>query len=151
LQKIDRFVDLSEVRAHLEPYYSEVGRPSIDPELMVRMIAGYCFGVRSERRLCEEVLSSSGHGRGHPGWQTSRRPRRQQADGRHALATCLARAAADAWIRPSAPSSWAHFALIATAPADRNRSYNLAAMVSVESQKCVVTACVPILAIAADS
>ena len=56
LRTIDRFVDLSEVRAHLEPYYSEVGRPSIDPELMIRMlIVGYCFGVRSERRLCEEV------------------------------------------------------------------------------------------------
>ena len=56
LRKIDRFVDLSDVRAHLEPYYSEVGRPSIDPELMMRMlIVGYCFGVRSERRLCEEV------------------------------------------------------------------------------------------------
>src|SRR6516165_6596083 len=56
LRKIDRFVDLSEVRAHLEPYYSEVGRPSIDPELMIRMlIVGYCFGIRSERRLCDEV------------------------------------------------------------------------------------------------
>src|SRR6202789_825666 len=56
LRKIDRFVDLSEVRAHLEPYYSEVGRPSIDPKLMIGMlIVGYCFGVRSERRLCEEV------------------------------------------------------------------------------------------------
>ena len=56
LRKIDRFVDLSEVRTHLEPYYSETGRPSIDPELMMRMlIVGYCFGIRSERRLCEEV------------------------------------------------------------------------------------------------
>src|SRR5208283_359973 len=56
VRKIDRFVDLSEVRAHLEPYYSETGRPSIDPELMIRMlIVGYCFGVRSERRLCDEV------------------------------------------------------------------------------------------------
>jgi hypothetical protein len=56
LRKIDRFVDLSEVRRHLEPYYSETGRPSIDPELMMRMlIVGYCFGIRSERRLCEEV------------------------------------------------------------------------------------------------
>jgi len=36
--------------------YSEVGRPSIDPELMIRMlIVGYRFDVRSERRLCEEV------------------------------------------------------------------------------------------------
>src|SRR5580698_7447082 len=56
LRKIDRFVDLSEVRAHLGPYYSEVGRPSIDPELMIRMlIIGYCFGIRSERRPCEEA------------------------------------------------------------------------------------------------
>jgi hypothetical protein len=38
LRKIDRFVDLSEVRTHLEPYYSDVGRPSIDPELMIRML-----------------------------------------------------------------------------------------------------------------
>jgi transposase len=56
LRKIDRFVDLSEVRAHLGPYYGDVGRPSIDPELMIRMlIVGYGFGIRSERRLCEEV------------------------------------------------------------------------------------------------
>ena len=56
LRKIDRFVDLSEVRRHLEPYYSERGRPSIDPELMIRMlIVGYSFGIRSERRLCDEV------------------------------------------------------------------------------------------------
>src|ERR1700729_4121958 len=56
LPKIDRFVDLSEVRAHLEPYSSETGRPSIDPELMMRMLMlGYCFGIRSERRLCDEV------------------------------------------------------------------------------------------------
>jgi transposase len=40
----------------LGPYYSEVGRPSIDPELMMRMlVVGYCLGIRSERRLCEEV------------------------------------------------------------------------------------------------
>ena len=53
---IDRFVDLSEVRTHLEPYCSETGRPSIDLELMMRMlIVGYCFGIRSERRLCDEV------------------------------------------------------------------------------------------------
>jgi hypothetical protein len=38
LREIDRFVDLSEVRAHLGPYYSDVGRPSIDPELMIRML-----------------------------------------------------------------------------------------------------------------
>src|SRR5919202_760130 len=56
LRSIDRFVDLSGIREHLRPFYSEMGRPSIDPELMIRMlIAGYCFGIRSERRLCEEV------------------------------------------------------------------------------------------------
>jgi hypothetical protein len=56
LRKIDRFVDLSGLRAHLGPYYSDVGRPSIDPELMMRMlIVDYCSGIRSERRPCEEV------------------------------------------------------------------------------------------------
>src|SRR3984893_13920656 len=52
LRAIDRFVDLGGVRAHLAPFYSETGRPSIDPELLIRMlIVGYCFGIRSERRL----------------------------------------------------------------------------------------------------
>ncbi|MEL6576850.1 MAG: IS1182 family transposase, partial [Pseudomonadota bacterium] len=56
VRKIDRFLDLSEIRSFLAPYYSTIGRPSIDPELMIRMLlVGYCFGVRSERRLCEEV------------------------------------------------------------------------------------------------
>ena len=56
LRSIDRFVDLSGLRAHFQPYYSTTGRPSVDPELMVRMlIIGYCQGIRSERRLCEEV------------------------------------------------------------------------------------------------
>ena len=56
LRGIDRFLDLSDLHAHLAPYYSHTGRPSIDPELMIRMlIVGYCFGIRSERRLCEEV------------------------------------------------------------------------------------------------
>ena len=56
LRSIDRFVDLSAIREQLRPYYSEMGRPSIDPELMIRMlIVGYCMGIRSERRLCEEV------------------------------------------------------------------------------------------------
>ncbi len=56
LRGIDRFVDLSGIREHLRPYYSETGRPSIDPELMIRMLLiGYCLGIRSERRLCEEV------------------------------------------------------------------------------------------------
>src|SRR3954464_2508095 len=53
---IDHFLDLRDLRQHLAPFYSPMGRPSIDPELMIRMlIVGYCFGIRSERRLCEEV------------------------------------------------------------------------------------------------
>ncbi len=56
LRSIDRFVDLSMVRQHLAPFYSPTGRPSVDPELLIRMlIVGYCQGIRSERRLCEEV------------------------------------------------------------------------------------------------
>src|SRR5580693_9288463 len=56
LRSLDRFVELDGVRCELAPFYSEVGRPSIDPELMIRMlIVGYCFGIRSERRLCDEV------------------------------------------------------------------------------------------------
>jgi transposase len=56
LRSIDRFVDLEELRARLAAYYSPIGRPSIDPELLIRMLlVGYCFGIRSERRLCEEV------------------------------------------------------------------------------------------------
>jgi transposase len=56
LRGIDRCLDLSELRRQLAPFYSHTGRPSIDPELMVRMLLiGYSFGIRSERRLCEEV------------------------------------------------------------------------------------------------
>jgi transposase len=56
LRSIDRFVELGELRRELAGFYSSIGRPSIDPELMIRMlIIGYCFGIRSERRLCEEV------------------------------------------------------------------------------------------------
>ena len=56
LRSVDRFVDLGGLRRELAPFYSSTGRPSIDPELMIRMlIVGYCFGIRSERRLCDEV------------------------------------------------------------------------------------------------
>src|SRR5215468_2040318 len=47
---------LADLREKLARFYSEIGRPSIDPELMLRMlIVGYCYGIRSERQLCEEV------------------------------------------------------------------------------------------------
>lgn len=56
LRRIDAVLDLSDLREHLAPYYSHTGRPSVDPELMVRMlIVGYCYAIRSERQLCEEV------------------------------------------------------------------------------------------------
>lgn len=56
LRSIDRFVDLDGLRQELSSFYSPIGRPSIAPELMIRMLlVGYCFGIRSERRLCEET------------------------------------------------------------------------------------------------
>ena len=58
LRRIDGFVAaaLADVHERLVPYYSEIGRPSVDPELMIRMlIIGYCYGLRSERKLAQEV------------------------------------------------------------------------------------------------
>ena len=56
LRGIDRYLDLGNLRRHLAPFYSHTGRPSVDPELMVRMlIVGYSLGIRSERRLGEEI------------------------------------------------------------------------------------------------
>src|SRR5436309_2294969 len=58
LRRIDVFVRsvLGDLHEHLGPFYSDIGRPSIDPELLIRMLViGYCFGIRSERKLCEEV------------------------------------------------------------------------------------------------
>jgi transposase len=49
-------LDLSWAHAELAPYYSKVGRPSIDPVLMIRMLLiGYAFAIRSERMLCREL------------------------------------------------------------------------------------------------
>ncbi len=46
LRGIDRFLDLADLRQHLASYYSHTGRPSVDPELMIRMLlVGYCFGI----------------------------------------------------------------------------------------------------------
>ncbi len=56
LRRIDAVLDLSWLRGELKPHYSEIGRPSICPELMIRMLlVGYCYSIRSERRLCQEV------------------------------------------------------------------------------------------------
>ena len=56
LRRIAAVLDLSDVRQKLAPYYSAMGRPSLDPELVIRMLlVGYLYGIRSERRLVEEV------------------------------------------------------------------------------------------------
>lgn len=56
LRRVDAILDLSFVRELMARHYSAIGRPSIDPELLLRMLlVGYLYGVRSERRLCEEV------------------------------------------------------------------------------------------------
>src|SRR3954470_2022030 len=56
VRQIARVLDLSWVRTELAPHYSLIGRPSIDPLLMIRMlIIGYVFAIRSERALCREV------------------------------------------------------------------------------------------------
>jgi transposase len=58
LRRINVFVTvaLADLHKELEPHYSDIGRPSVDPELMIRMlVVGYCYGIRSERKLCQEV------------------------------------------------------------------------------------------------
>jgi transposase len=56
VRKIDAALDLSWLRSELASHYSSIGRPSIDPELMIRMlVVGYVFAIRSERLICREV------------------------------------------------------------------------------------------------
>src|SRR3981189_3486725 len=56
LRKIAPALDLSWLRSELASHYSAMGRPSIDPELMIRMlVVGYVFAIRSERLICREV------------------------------------------------------------------------------------------------
>ena len=56
VRAIDAALDLSWLRSELAPHYSSMGRPSIDPELMIRMlVVGYVFALRSERLICREV------------------------------------------------------------------------------------------------
>jgi transposase len=62
LRLIDRHVDFSFIREKVKPLYSHTGRPSVDPELMLRMLlVGYLFGITSERRLCDEVQMHVGY------------------------------------------------------------------------------------------
>jgi transposase len=56
VRMIDTTLDLSWLRSELAPHYSSMGRPSIDPELMIRMlIVGYVFAIRSERLICRAL------------------------------------------------------------------------------------------------
>src|SRR6202035_5455026 len=58
LRRIDGFATavLADLHDQLKGFYSDIGRPSVDPELMIRMLlVGYCYGIRHERRLCQEV------------------------------------------------------------------------------------------------
>src|SRR5580692_2923552 len=58
LRRINVFATavLADLHKQLKTFYSDIGRPSIDPELMIRMLlVGYCYGIRHERRLCQEV------------------------------------------------------------------------------------------------
>lgn len=104
LRGIDRFLDLDDLRKHLAPFYSHTGRPSIDPQLMIRMlIIGYSFGIRSERKLCEDVhlnlayrwfchLGLEGKIPDHSTFSKNRHGRFRQSDAlRHVFETVLRR------------------------------------------------------------
>jgi transposase len=100
LRAIARFIDLNGFRWHLAPFYSATGRPSIDPDLMIRMlIVDYCFGIRSERRLCEEVhlnlacrLGLEGKVPDHSTFSKNRHGRFRESDAfRHVFETVVRR------------------------------------------------------------
>jgi transposase len=56
VRRLDAVLDLGWIHKELAPFYSNTGRPSIDPELMIRMLlVGYVFAIRSERGICAEV------------------------------------------------------------------------------------------------
>lgn len=56
LRRIDKILDLSWLRDEMKPHYSHLGCPPVYPELMMRiLLVGYCYSIRSERRLCDEV------------------------------------------------------------------------------------------------
>ena len=62
VRRIDAALDLTWLRGELASHYSLTGRPSIDPELMIRMlVVGYVFAIRSERLLCREVQVNLGY------------------------------------------------------------------------------------------
>src|SRR5712671_4763351 len=80
VREIAAVLDLSWAHSELSPYYPEIGRPSIDPVLMIRMlIVGYVFGIRSERALCQpatDFCNKIGHKRTQPARAVLSRSRR---------------------------------------------------------------------------
>jgi len=112
LRGIDRFLDLGALRQYLAPLYSHTGRPSIDPELMIRMLViGYCMGIRSERRLCDEVhlnlayrwfcrLGLEDRVPDHSTFSRNRRGRFRQSEAfRHVFETVLRRCMSEGLVR----------------------------------------------------
>ena len=62
LRLVDKHIDLGFIRAKVKHLYSHTGRPSVDPEILLRMLLiGYLYGMTSERRLCEEVKMHIGY------------------------------------------------------------------------------------------
>jgi hypothetical protein len=100
LRLIDKHIRFEFVRERLKDSYSETGRPSIDPELLLRMLLiGYLYGITSERKLVEE-LRCIWRGDGSPVWASTRRSRitprspRTDTDGfrsRSCSSSCLKR------------------------------------------------------------
>lgn len=62
LRLVDKYIDLGFIRGKVKHLYSHTGRPSIDPEILLKMLLiGYLYGITSERRLCEEVKMHIGY------------------------------------------------------------------------------------------
>jgi Transposase domain (DUF772) len=106
MRLIDKHVSFQFVRQQLKESYSETGRPSIDPELLLRiLLIGYLYGITSERKLVEELRMHLAW-RGPRGWGSIRRFRiirrspRTGMDGfrnRSCSRSCLRRSCASVW------------------------------------------------------
>ena len=108
LRLIDRHVNFEFIRAKLKDAYSDAGRPSIDPELLLRMLlVGYLYGVTSERKLVEELrmhlawrwFTGLGFDQEIPHHSTLRFPRTGMVDSRNRI--CFRRS-----LRRSSPVAW---------------------------------------------
>jgi len=106
LRLIEKHISFAFVREKLKESYSDTGRPSIDPELLLRiMLIGYLYGISSERKLVEELRMHLG-GAGSPVWASIRRSRitprsrKTAMDGfrsRSCSRSCLSRSCASVW------------------------------------------------------